>query len=201
MSETAELNENELVQESENIIWIGETGFESDADKLIVLIDDFASGYECQTCLAKDLRMVAQDKQVSFVTCRECGGKGRRPKVGNESIEVKCYECDEKGVVPCPDCGGRGGLIAIPRQSEGAPTTGKIVSIGPDVRKGKRKVGDRVMFSSYAGNQYDVKGKTADGAEKEVHLRILRDEEVLTRLHGVLKLRQVRRAMALHTNE
>lgn len=80
------------------------------------------------------------------------------------------------------------------------PTTGRIVSIGPLVPAGKRKLNDRVMFSSYAGNQYDVTGKTPDGAEKAIHLRIIRDEEVLQKIYGILELRQVKKAMALHTN-
>lgn len=192
----------ELVQETPNVIWIGETGFEADADKLIILVDEFRSGYECLTCLAKDIRSFGEGgatKQISMVTCPECSGNGKRPKAGNPNLTVKCSECEGKGVVPCPDCGGRGGLVATPKQTEGAPTTGKIVSIGPKVEEGKRGIGDRVMFSSYAGNEYVVNGKLADGTEKQVALRILRDEEVLTRIHGILKLRQVKKAMALHT--
>lgn len=192
----------DLLLESENIIWVGETGFEADADKLIILIDEFRSGHECLTCLAKDIRMVTADRQVSFIQCDECKGKGRRHKVGNKSILVKCTECDGLGAVPCPDCGGRGGLIAVPKESEGAPTTGKIVSIGPLVAEGKRKLADRVMFASFAGNQYDLNAKKSTGEEVEIHLRILRDDEVLTKLHGgSLKVRTLKKAMALHTNE
>jgi co-chaperonin GroES (HSP10) len=186
--------------ENENILWIGETGFEADADKLIVVVDEFRSGHECLTCLAKDIRMVSADKQVSFVACPECAGIGRRPKVGNKAITVKCTDCDGKGAVPCPECGGRGGLIAIPQKSEGSPQTGKIVSIGPHVPIGKRKVGDRVMFSSYSGSRYDVTCKRDDGSEAATELRILRDDEVLTKLYGFLKFRNLKRSMALHTN-
>lgn len=196
------LSADELVQETPNIIWIGETGFEADADKLVVLVDEFRSGYECLTCLAKDIRSFGEGgatRQISMVGCPECEGNGKRPKAGNPSITVKCTECEGKGVVPCPDCGGRGGLIATPKQSEGAPTTGKIVSVGPLVAEGKRQIGDRVMFSSYAGNEYIVNGKLRDGTEKQVSLRILRDEEVLTRIHGILKLRALKKSMALHT--
>lgn len=89
-----------LVQETENVIWVGETGFEADADKLTILVDEFRSGYECQTCFAKDIRMVSADKQVSFIVCRECKGKGRRPKAGNKSLEVKCSDCEGSGAIP-----------------------------------------------------------------------------------------------------
>lgn len=196
--ETVEEKE-ELVQETENVIWVGETGFEADADKLIVVIDEFRSGHECRTCLAKDIRMVGPNRTASFVPCKECSGKGKRPKAGNPDMEVKCSACDGSGSVQCPACGGRGGLIAIPKQSQGAPTTGKIVSIGPLVPAGKRKLGDRVMFGSYTGMQYDVTAKLATGEEKEINLRILRDDEVLTKLYGILELRQVKKAMALYT--
>jgi|GEM_PF-6030913 len=203
MAETeTPISEEELIQETDNVIWIGETGFEADAEKLVILVDEFRSGYECPTCLAKDIRAyggVGNARQISMVPCPDCSGKGKRPKAGNPNLEVKCSECSGTGAIPCPDCGGKGGLIATPKQSEGAPTTGKIVSIGPLVPADKRKLGDRVMFSSYAGNQYNVTGKLADGTEKEISLRILRDDEVLTKLHGILKLRQVKKAMALHT--
>lgn len=202
MPDIEPIDEQELVQETENIIWIGETGFEADADKLVILVDEFRSGYECLTCLAKDIRSFGEGgetKQISMVPCPECHGNGKRPKAGNPNLLVKCSECEGKAVVPCPDCGGRGGLVATPKQSEGAPTTGKIASIGPHVPAGKRQIGERVMFSSYSGNRYDVTGKLRDGKEKEVELRILRDDEVLVRVHGILKLRQVKKAMALHT--
>jgi co-chaperonin GroES (HSP10) len=200
----AVIPESELVQESENIIWIGETGFEADADKLMVLVDDFSSGHECARCKAKDIRTRGTgetQKQVSVIKCPECGGHGKRAKVGNKNIEVRCTDCDGEGIISCPDCGGRGGLIAIPKKSEGIPTTGRIVSIGPLVPVGKRKLGDRVMFSSYAGSHYDVSGKTPQGAEKEVNLRIVRDDEVMAKLYGVLTLRQLKSAKALYTAE
>jgi co-chaperonin GroES (HSP10) len=189
-----------LVNEEPNIIWVGETGFEADGDKLVVLVDEFRSGFECARCLAKDIRLVGQNTQVSFVKCEECAGKGKRPKVGNKEILVNCSECNSSGAIPCPDCGGKGGTIATPKNTEGAPTTGRIVSIGPLIPEGKRKLGDRVMFASYAGNEYGLKAKKKTGEEKEITLRILRDEEVICKMHGVLKLKDQKSARALYTN-
>lgn len=199
MENTLKPKLDDLVQATPNAIWIGETGFQADADKLIIRVDEFRSGMECLTCLAHDIRMVSSDKQVSFVPCKECDGKGKRQKAGNKNIEVKCSECEGLGAVPCPDCGGRGGIIAIPQKEESAPTTGKIVSIGPDVPAGKRAIGDRVMFGSYSGNRYDVAGKRSDGKEEEVELRIIRDSEVLCRIYGILQYRALKRSAALHT--
>jgi co-chaperonin GroES (HSP10) len=197
------VNEQELVQETPNVMWIGEMGLEADADKLVVLVDEFRSGYECLTCLAKDIRSFGEGgatRQVSMVPCPECLGNGKLPKAGNPKLEVKCSECEAKGVVPCPDCGGRGGLVATPKQNESSPTTGKIVSIGPLVPEGKRAAGDRVLFSSYAGTRHDVGAKTREGKERTFELRIIRDDEVLMKIHGVLKLRQLKAMQALYTN-
>ena len=135
-----------------------------------------------------------------MVPCPECLGTGKRLKAGNPNLTVRCSECEAKGVIPCPDCGGRGGLVATPKQNEGSPTTGKIVSIGPLVPEEKRKVGDRVLFSSYAGTRHDVGAKTREGKEKTFELRIIRDDEVLMKIHGLLKLRQLKGMIALHTN-
>jgi co-chaperonin GroES (HSP10) len=202
VSETTEIHEPQLIEETENVLWVGETGFEADADKIIVVVDEHRSGFECLTCLAKDIRMVGLNTQVSFVPCKECDGKGKRPKVGNKSIEVKCTECDGAGAVPCPDCGGKGGTLATPDNTKDAPTTGKIVSIGPLVPAGKRKLGDRVMFTSYCGSRYDVKLRLDNGSEKPVQLRILRDEEVVAKLHGrQLELRALKGARSLYTVE
>ena len=194
-----------LVFETENIVWIGETGFESYYDNLIVLMDEFNSGFECAKCKGADIRTEGGDmytqKQVSYIVCDQCGGKGKRPKVGNADILVNCTDCGGRGSVPCPECGGTGTTgIAIPDQSKGAPTTGKIVSVGPDVTKELFKLGDRVMFSSYSGHQYDVTGKDKGGAEKKIGLRFLKQSDILSRVYGVLEYRAVRKAMALYTN-
>ena len=190
----------ELVQENENIIWVGETGFEADADRVIVLIDEFKSGYECLKCGGKDVRKL-HGQEVSVIPCPDCGGKGTRPKAGNAKLEVKCSECDGEKVVPCPDCKGKGGALIIPEKNEGAPATGRILSIGPLVPAGKRKLGERVMFGSWQGMEYGITGKMrTTGEEKTVNIRILRDEEIACKLHGVLKLKDQKSARALYTN-
>ena len=202
----AEVKEPDLVFETENIIWVGHTGFEAEGDNLIVLLDEFSSGYECLKCKGADIRLEGNSeftqKQVSYVACDQCAGNGKRPKVGNADILVKCTDCDGRGAVPCPECKGTGTLgVAIPEDSKGAPTTGTIVSLGLDLTVPVRKLGDRVIFSSYAGHQYDLTGKDKTGVEKKVFLRFLKNSDILGRVYGQLEYRAVRRAMALHTNE
>lgn len=117
---------------SENVIWVGAAGFEADNDRLIILQDAHRSGYECQTCLDENKHTV-EGREVSTVPCAECHGEGRRPKAGNSELTVKCSDCEGRGWKVCPDCSGKGGAIILADNSKNRPTTGTIVSIGPEV--------------------------------------------------------------------
>lgn len=188
--------------ENENIVWVGQAGFEADRDRLIVLQDEFRSGYECQTCMNQNKRTIPgnslyEQKEVSTVSCQACLGKGKRPKAGNPSLEVSCSDCESRGYVVCPDCGGRGGLLVMAEKSEGRPTTGTIVSIGPDVAGRKR--GEKVIYPSHAGHAYDLEAVKQDGTKVKVVLVILRDQEILSKMYGILEQNQVKRSAALHT--
>lgn len=177
-----------------NVIWIGAAGFEADNDRLIILQDDYRSGFECPKCLDQDKRTIG-GKEVSVVPCENCGGEGHYLK--DKKLAVKCSACDGKGVVTCPDCGGKGGTIVLAENTKGRPTTGTIVSIGPDVKNRKR--GDKVIYPSFSGHAYDLAAVTAKGKTVEVVLVILRDSEVLSRMYGSLESNQVKRSAALHT--
>lgn len=212
----------------ENVIWIGQAGFEADNDRLIILQDTYRSGYECQTCLDEN-KHTHEGREVSTIPCGECSGMGTRPKAGNESLRVRCSVCDSRGWVVCPSCGGKGGAIVIPEKEKGRPTTGTIVSIGPLVGTkclqcdgtgtvefiskasslcptccGKgilptRKRGDKVIYPSFAGHAYDMSAVTVKGKTVEVVLVILRDSEILSRMYGSLEQNAVKRSAALHT--
>jgi len=69
------------------------------------------------------------------------------------------------------------GGIVLPDTAKDKPTRGKIVSVGDGrlLENGKRtalqvKVGDRVLFSSYAGEQFKL-------ADRE--LLLMREEDIL----------------------
>jgi chaperonin GroES len=74
----------------------------------------------------------------------------------NEKIVVERLEADERTA---------GGII-LPDTAKEKPKQGKIISVGDGklLDDGKRaafqvKVGDRVLFSSYSGNEVTVDGK------------------------------------------
>ena len=74
----------------------------------------------------------------------------------NDKIVVERLEADEKTA---------GGII-LPDTAKEKPKQGKIISVGEGklLEDGKRaafqvKVGDRVLFTSYAGNEVSHEGK------------------------------------------
>jgi len=74
----------------------------------------------------------------------------------NDKIVVERLEADEKTA---------GGII-LPDTAKEKPKQGKVISVGDGkiLEDGKRaafqvKLGDRVLFSSYAGNEVTVDGK------------------------------------------
>lgn len=182
---------------NENIIWVGQAGFEAHADRIIVLQDDYRSGLECPRCLDETKHFV-EGRQASTIACESCHGEGRRPKAGNTDLLVKCSECGGQGWVVCPECNGKGGTIVLGDSQKGRPTTGIIVSIGPDVKLAWER-GTKCIYPSSAGFAYDLKGTTREGKVVDVVLVILRDQEILSRMHGVLESNQVKKSAALHT--
>ena len=77
----------------------------------------------------------------------------------------------------------KGGII-IPDTAKEKPQEGEVMAVGAGkIDKGKRvpldvKVGDRILFGKYTGN--DI---TMDGQE----YLILREEEILAKLSGIAK--------------
>src|SRR5262245_14665636 len=86
----------------------GPVEFAAYGDRLLIIEDPFKSGYECKRCGGKDIR-----GETSVVTCTECGGAGEYSP-GGKFAKRKCSACEGRGVVACPDCGGKGGLIIVP---------------------------------------------------------------------------------------
>jgi co-chaperonin GroES (HSP10) len=181
---------------NENIVWVGAAGFEAHADRVIVLQDTHRSGFECATCLDEGKHTV-EGREVSTVACESCHGEGYRAKAGNAELKIRCSDCGGFGWVVCPDCDGKGGTIVLADDQKGRPTTGTVVSIGPDVTRFER--GKKVIYPSFAGHAYDLKGLDRSGKVVEVVLVILRDSEILSHMYGTLESSQVKRSAALNT--
>jgi len=184
--------------ETENIIYVGNTGFEASDDHLIVLQDEFRSGYECARCGDKDHRIKrgGLDGQTeSVVDCDNCDGMGKYPKNG---LEIRCSHCEGTGKIACPDCNGRGSkTIVQPQSTKGRPTTGIVVSVGKNAPTYQR--GEKLCYPSFAGHAFDLAGVDDEGKAREATLVILTERDILAKVHGTLEKRNVKRSMALST--
>lgn len=177
-----------------NVLKLGTMTMEAHADRLIIVQDPFVSGYECTVCGGKNVI-----NEVSYVKCPDCEGAGRRSSDSNGSVTVwkKCSTCAGSGLVACEACGGKGGLIIVPDESERRPTTGTIASIGCDVKMFQR--GQAVIYPSFTGHVYDLTAEDVNGKPVEITIVILRESEVLAKVAGHLELRRVKRSAAVGT--
>lgn len=148
---------------------VGPVTFWATGDRVLIEEDKFRSGYECSKCSGE-----------GKLSCDGCGGIGHY--VRNDS-ERKCSACDGTGKITCPECEGKGGVLAIPEVAQRRPTTGRIVSVGPDVKN--LSVDQDVLYSNLMGHVIDLQDGTV--------LRILKEPEILCRLEGHLEFRMVRR--------
>ena len=182
-----------------NWIKLGTLEMEAAGDRLIVVQDDFKSGYECLRCQARDIRMLDQLHQASVITCSECAGLGKQSSIV-EGAWHTCSVCNGRGWHVCPDCNGTGtagGGIAHAQESERRPTTGLVVSTGWKVEHYKR--GEAVIYPSFAGHFWDLEAVDLDGNPVAVTIGILREDEIIARVKGHLELRRVKKSTALHT--
>jgi len=150
-----------------NCFALGELKFWALGDRILIQEDEFKSGYECQNCAGAGKH-----------PCIECNG------TGSYSLK-KCSHCSGTGKVVCTECQGKGGLLVAPETSQRRPTTGVIVSLGPDCKY--LQLGDSVLYSNFAGYVVDL-----NRAGRPVTLRILHETEILCALEGQLDLRGLR---------
>ena len=106
-----------------NVLNLGGLTLEASGDRIIVVEDEFKSGYECLTC-----------EGVGSLVCENCNGTGK----SSISKDARCSQCQGRKSVVCPECNGKtvvkGGIV-VPEASERRPTTGTIVSLGPDQKQ------------------------------------------------------------------
>lgn len=167
--------------EFENVFQVGQVGFEAWEDRILVIEDEFRSGYECDLC-----------GETGSVTCPACQGKGMSLVVK----DARCSQCHGDGRVMCESCNGKGVLLAIPEVSERRPTTGKIVSIGPKVKELMRE--QVVLYPDFVGHVMDLSSEDSQGRKHTCVLRIMRESEILCKISGGhLELRRMRRKVAM----
>jgi co-chaperonin GroES (HSP10) len=149
------------VDEEKNMVLVvgGKIALRAIEDKIIVLLDKFRSGYECKMC----------DGTGEGRRCRDC-------KNGVNSRGFTCKICEgnpDRWVgKSCPECRGKGSSIIIPDSAKALPTSGTIVSVGPECTK--RRLGQRIVFGAHVGFFLPFKGN--------VRLRMMREYEPLCEL-------------------
>jgi hypothetical protein len=183
-----------------NWIKLGTLEMEAAGDRLIVVQDEFRSGYECLTCKARDIRIIDQMHQASVLTCGMCAGLGHQLSSIVEGAKRTCPQCEGRGWHVCPDCQGTGtagGGIAHSQESERRPSTGTVYSKGSLVTRYER--GDGVIYASFSGHFWELEAPDVHGNYVKIIIGILREDEVIARVKGHLELRRVNKSTALHT--
>ena len=200
-----------------NVLRLGALTMEAFNDQLIVIEDEFRSGYECTVCLGSATILCSTCAGRGYEVCDNCRGTGASTLVPGAkctlclgSGKLTCKECAGVKKRPCPSCAGRGvveGGLVIPEASERRPTTGMIVSAGWKLNSafarfvafftGKQllKRGDSVLYTSFSGHVYDL--ELPDG--EVIVIRILQDSDIKARVAGHLELRRVKKSVAVDT--
>jgi hypothetical protein len=176
------------IDHQSNVLTLGTMQWEAHHDRIIVLQDDFRSGLECTRCMGRDVR-----NEVSVIRCDNCKGTGKSAIVK----DGQCSMCSGDGIIPCPDCKGKGGTLIVPGTAERRPTTGIIVSAGERCATYNR--GQSVIYPSFAGHAYDMTATDIHGNTVTATIVIMREEDVLCGIRGHLELRQMKRSAAMGT--
>jgi len=172
----------ETEQVTSNIYHAADMGFEASFERVLVLEDEFRSGYECDRC-----------KEKGKITCDNCQGQGNTAGIsldGRPPVAKKCSQCSGEGKLQCPDCKGKGMLLEIPDVAKRRPTTGQIVSLGSEVKG--YKLHEFVAYPNFCGEVWDLSGLDAEGVERTVVLRIMKEREILCKISGHLSLRRMK---------
>lgn len=168
-----------------NVLKLGELTMEACKDRIIVIEDEFKSGYECTRC-----------EGAGSLLCENCNGTGK----SSISKDARCSQCQGRKHIVCPECKGKtvvqGGIV-VPEASERRPTTGVIVSIGPDITKFERN--QSVLYTSFSGHVLDLTAYDIHGREVLVVIRIIQESDILCKVTGHMELRRVKKSQAVGT--
>ena len=151
---------------------------EAMGDLLIVVEDRFKSGFECPVCNSNgqynDIMSDSIERKKTKIPCEACNQTGK----SLVNPEIVCKVCRGEKEVICPSCGGSGGTLITPEVAQRRPTTGTVMSSGPETKF--LSPGDRVLYSLFAGSAIQFKQRAT--------VRIMHEHEVMCRLHGNLKV-------------
>jgi co-chaperonin GroES (HSP10) len=148
----------------------GQLALRAMGDRIIVLEDKFRTGYECKECEGLGY--------AENVLCATCKGE-RIEKAVREDLEDRaCTQCTQSGYPTgrqrCSACNGKGALVIVPQTSERRTTSGKVYSVGPDCSL--FKLGDHVLYGSYAGTAVTLKNRYT--------IRILHEDEIIAQVYA-----------------
>lgn len=163
----------EIHDNPENVYHADTAAFEAVFAKILVVEDEFRSGYECAKCNA-----------TGQVRCESC-----EDGYSKINAEIRCKECEGTKLLTCPDCQGKKELIVVPDTAKRRPTTGLVVSIGAEVNTVKR--GWKVLYPSFCGEVMDLNAEDAEGRKIQTVVRMLQEKEIVSRMTGDLELRRV----------
>ena len=154
-------------------------GMEAIGDKIIVLMDSYRSGYECTVCKgAGKVRQFSRCKcdpdEWNMETHLERGTKNR--------FGEPCDICGGNylskrvdSIVECPQCHGKGATLIIPDTAKSLPTTGIVVSIGPDADRSF--LHKRILVGPYSGVFCPMKGN--------IPVKIYKEHEPLAFIYNI----------------
>lgn len=167
----------------DNIIGLIEigVGLEAVGDNILVLVDSYRSGYECPACMGTgQLRMKSRcicDPDIS-------DDKLDQPRGTRNRFGAPCEQCAgdylSKRVdmnVECNKCKGKGSSLLIPETAKSLPTTGVILSVGPDVTRGGIQKNKRIIATPHSGVFIPMKG--------DIPIKCYRQHEPLCILYNI----------------
>lgn len=154
----------------DNIIGLMELGIglEAIGDNILVLIDSYRSGYECTACKGtgklREIKRCVCDPDIPDDKLAAYQGdgvlRGTRNKFGAvcENCEGDFVSKRSDKMIECPTCKGKGASLIIPDTAQSLPTTGVILSVGPDVTRSGIKRNKRIVATPHSGVFLPMKG-------------------------------------------
>jgi co-chaperonin GroES (HSP10) len=151
----------DLKQDSLNVIDLTEIGVSLQAveDKIIILVDEYKSGFECKTCHGKG-RIASTVVEGADKECSECRGRGQILHIPQNAQSMP----------------STGVIVSM------GPATQYMIAKRTGVEKSllnelyPLQIGSRVIFGVHVGTKIPIKGN--------IKLTIMREKEPLALIFG-----------------